>query len=46
MRGPAGAQFFGGQDSTDPNQEVIRLTSKIMASEEAATFALGARHLR
>ena len=25
-RGPAGAQFSGGQDSTDPNPEVVKLS--------------------
>jgi len=29
-KGPAGAQFAGGQDSTDPNPEVVKLTKDLI----------------
>jgi exocyst complex component 4 len=32
--GPAGALFYGGQDSTDPSQEVVRLNADLLAIEE------------
>ena len=39
-RGPAGAGFFGGQDSTDPNAEVTKLTQDLLQIEEELTSSL------
>lgn len=41
--GPAGATFFGGLDSTDPNQEVSRLNSDLLAIEEVLSASLDER---
>ena len=38
--GPAGAQFSGGQDSTDPSPEVVRLNADLLAAEEILTASL------
>ena len=45
-RGPAGAQFHGGQDSTDPNLEVTKLTKDLLQIEDALTHSLHERKTR
>ena len=45
-RGSAGAQFHGGQDSTDPNTEVIKLTKDLLQIEDALTHSLHERKTR
>ena len=38
--GASGATFAGGQDSTDPNQEVTRLTADLLSIEEVLSTSL------
>ena len=45
-RGSAGAQFHGGQDSTDPNTEVTKLTKDLLQIEDALTHSLHERKTR
>ena len=45
-RGTAGAQFHGGQDSTDPNTEVTKLTKDLVQIEDALTNSLHERKTR
>ena len=45
-RGTAGAQFYGGLDSTDPNTEVTKLTKDLVQIEDALTNSLHERKTR
>lgn len=45
-RGPAGAQFCGGPDSTEPNVQVTKLTRDLLQIEEALSHSLQERKTR
>jgi len=45
-RGTAGAGFNGGQESTDPNHEVTKLTQDLLQIEEELTASLQERKTR
>ena len=45
-RGSAGNQFHGGQDSTEPNTEITRLTKDLLQIEDALSHSLHERKTR
>merc|ERR1712223_212153 len=45
-KGPAGAQFSGGHDSTEPNLQVTTLTKDLLLIEDALSHSLQERKIR